>query len=186
MNHLRVLSASAVLLGASVDSVANAQLTNFNGAGTATALVGPNAGCAPLPFQGIANGSGTSDFGSFAYSHTACTSGATGPVLGTYTFNFGADQFTGNFAGTSAATPTVGLFDLNFVYNILSGTGRFAGTTGAFTGIGTVDVRGGPPSQLSLTFSAVPEPTTWALMLLGFGAIGTSLRRRTRPIAAMA
>ena len=27
-------------------------------------------------------------------------------------------------------------------------------------------------------FSAVPEPTTWAMMLIGFGAIGLSLRRR--------
>jgi hypothetical protein len=26
--------------------------------------------------------------------------------------------------------------------------------------------------------SAVPEPATWAMMLLGFGAIGFSMRRR--------
>jgi hypothetical protein len=30
----------------------------------------------------------------------------------------------------------------------------------------------------TLNFAAVPEPGTWALMLLGFGAIGYSLRRR--------
>ena len=28
--------------------------------------------------------------------------------------------------------------------------------------------------------SAVPEPGTWAMMLLGFGAIGVSMRRRKR------
>lgn len=33
---------------------------------------------------------------------------------------------------------------------------------------------------LSLT-RAVPEPATWALMLLGFGGIGFAMRRRTRP-----
>jgi hypothetical protein len=26
--------------------------------------------------------------------------------------------------------------------------------------------------------SAVPEPTTWAMMLVGFGAVGYSMRRR--------
>jgi hypothetical protein len=26
--------------------------------------------------------------------------------------------------------------------------------------------------------SAVPEPTTWAMMLVGFGAVGFSMRRR--------
>jgi hypothetical protein len=44
----------------------------------------------------------------------------------------------------------------------------------------------GTPSELAeiiddvsfVTVSAVPEPGTWAMMLLGFGAIGWSLRRR--------
>ena len=28
---------------------------------------------------------------------------------------------------------------------------------------------------------AVPEPATWAMMLLGFGAVGFSIRRKRRP-----
>jgi hypothetical protein len=31
---------------------------------------------------------------------------------------------------------------------------------------------------------AVPEPATWALMLLGFGGIGLSLHRRRKPALA--
>ena len=34
--------------------------------------------------------------------------------------------------------------------------------------------------------AAVPEPSTWAMMLLGFGALGTSLRRRRRALLRIA
>jgi hypothetical protein len=154
---------------------ASAAEISFSGSAAATASPAPSSSCAPL-FQGIATGSGTSSYGAFSYSHTACTTGATGPVTGSYIMNFGADQFSGLFAGTSAATSTPGLFDLLFTYDILAGTGRFAGASGQFAQIGTVDVRGGPPSRLSLNFSAVPEPGSWAMMLLGFAAVGGALR----------
>jgi hypothetical protein len=169
--------AFAALVAALVPAMAEAALVEFSGSATATARPGNNASCAPL-FQGIATGTGTSSFGGFNYSHTACTTGATGPVTGTYLIDFGLDQFSGSFSGTSAATATPGLFDLGFTYNILAGTGRFAGGTGSFNQIGTVDVRSGPPSRLSLNFAAVPEPGTWAMMLLGFAATGLALRRR--------
>ena len=32
-----------------------------------------------------------------------------------------------------------------------------------------------------IAFAAVPEPATWAMMLMGFGAIGFAMRRRRRP-----
>ncbi|HEV2594372.1 MAG TPA: FxDxF family PEP-CTERM protein [Sphingomicrobium sp.] len=38
--------------------------------------------------------------------------------------------------------------------------------------------------QGTLVPRAVPEPATWAMMLLGFGAIGFSMRRRRRPVLA--
>jgi hypothetical protein len=34
--------------------------------------------------------------------------------------------------------------------------------------------------------SAVPEPATWAMMLLGFAGIGMSLRRRRPTLAQLA
>jgi hypothetical protein len=41
----------------------------------------------------------------------------------------------------------------------------------------------------TLTFaaqSAVPEPATWGMMLLGFGAVGFSVRRKRVPLMQVA
>ena len=39
----------------------------------------------------------------------------------------------------------------------------------------------------SLAVAAVPEPSTWAMLIIGFGAIGFALRaRRARPVPALA
>jgi hypothetical protein len=48
---------------------------------------------------------------------------------------------------------------------------------------GTTSGGGGEGGTLSF-FQAVPEPSTWALMLFGFGAMGVALRRRRRPVLA--
>ncbi len=34
------------------------------------------------------------------------------------------------------------------------------------------------PALDNVSIAAVPEPATWSMMLLGFGAIGVGLRRR--------
>jgi hypothetical protein len=40
-----------------------------------------------------------------------------------------------------------------------------------------------PIHPIAFTLTAVPEPAVWAMMLLGFGVLGTTLRRR-RAVAA--
>lgn len=40
-------------------------------------------------------------------------------------------------------------------------------------------------SEVQFVSSAVPEPASWAMMIIGFGAVGYALRRRRR-IAALA
>lgn len=51
-----------------------------------------------------------------------------------------------------------------------------AGSVLRFAASGTSDSLGGYVDNISL--SAVPEPATWALMILGFGAVGGAMRRR--------
>jgi PEP-CTERM motif len=60
----------------------------------------------------------------------------------------------------SSSLPTYGVFGYSAV-----------GFSNNFT---TLDVRG------PITLGAVPEPTSWALMILGFGLVGGALRRKTQ------
>lgn len=162
----------------------------FSGSATATASVSADPSCAPLPFRGSishANSSGVSSLGSFTYSHSACTQGATGPVSGSFELDFGSSLARGEFEGFSVTREGVpGLFDQQFTYTVTGGSGIFDGASGSFLNLGTVDVRGGPPSRLIFNFDgtinapAVPEPGTWSMMIIGFGAVGGAMRSAKR------
>ena len=69
----------------------------------------------------------------------------------------------------------------------LSGLGLGAGTY-TLTIEGTRGSQGSYGGNVAFTFAdrGVPEPATWALMLLGFGAVGWQLRRRRHPVLAQA
>ncbi|WP_308514710.1 PEPxxWA-CTERM sorting domain-containing protein [Sphingomonas flavescens] len=86
----------------------------------------------------------------------------------------------GTLDGTVSVTGTP-ISNLLFNYLITSGTGQFLGATGSFIGTGTADLSRGPPATITLNFRAVPEPATWAMMLLGFAGIGLTIRRRQAP-----
>lgn len=90
--------------------------------------------------------------------------------------------------------------DNAFTYGSLSGIGFYSGiinnTNGVLTGrdlyysyenpgVRTITVGSSYINASARTFAVnaiapVPEPATWALMLIGFGAIGTALRRAPR------
>jgi hypothetical protein len=73
---------------------------------------------------------------------------------------------TGAGAGNTVWTP----YQLYF-------TTTLANTSLAFSALGTSDSLGGYLDNIRLV-SSVPEPATWAMMLLGFGGIGFAMRRR--------
>ena len=182
------------LLGSS--AVAKADILSFTGSMTGLGVAGPDSSCAPLPFRGTvspSSTSGSSSLGSFTYSHNICLSGPSGPAEGAFLIDFGVDSFEGALSGVATPSATPGVADLIWTYTILGGTGRFLDASGMFTGIGTSDART-RPSVISLAFNgsvnapAVPEPGTWAMMLVGFGAAGFALRRsrKVQQIAAIA
>jgi hypothetical protein len=59
-----------------------------------------------------------------------------------------------------------------------------AGSVITFRAVGTGETLGGYVDNITL--SAVPEPATWGLMILGFGMIGAAMRRREKVSVAYA
>lgn len=170
---------------------ASATVLSFTGSMTGLGAAGPDPVCSPLPIHGMSTGSGTSSLGTFTYSHDICFNPLGGPFQGTFGIDFGTGSISGLLAGSDTATTIPAVFDVNWTYTILAGTGQFANAGGTFTGVGTVDSRVFP-APMALLFAgtinapAVPEPGTWGLMLVGFAALGLRLRGRGRRTPALA
>jgi hypothetical protein len=100
---------------------------------------------------------------------------------GTYTLNF---QLGGNARGGPARTTRVTLGDFSVDITLASGDPlanyqfTFSTTGGqlAFRQLGPTNFVGNILDDVVLT--GIPEPATWAMMILGFGAAGGLLRRR--------
>lgn len=70
----------------------------------------------------------------------------------------------------------------------LSGQGFIAGKTLADLGVspGSSFKWTGPQDTLTVNFGVVPEPSSWMMMILGFGLVAQALRRRHRAAHAAA
>lgn len=69
------------------------------------------------------------------------------------------------------------------IFDIIAGAGE-SYTSASFVVSGTGGFNDFKQLRLVLASGAVPEPATWAMMLLGFGGIGFAMRRRRRPALA--
>ena len=128
---------------------------------------------------------GTSNFGGFGATFGHCLTLPPTSYSGrAFDFAFAAgDHLKGSYSGFFSPTATPGLLNTTVDYVATGGTGRFLGASGAFRGVGTLDRRlPRPLNRLAfagkLDLPAVPEPTTWAMMILGLGMAGTALRLR--------
>lgn len=87
------------------------------------------------------------------------------------TLDTGASILCGRAIALNAALT----MDTNTISNNCSGTGAL--------GSGRTDFGS---NGFSGEVSSVPEPSTWAMMMLGFGAVGFTMRRSRRPALALA
>lgn len=115
------------------------------------------------------------------------TAGASG-------FAFGTASFDASIDGTSFTVCALNAANCYFdgaafrAFSILIPSSAYASLLDGTAALGLSQtsgnfVRFGTPTLRINFLAAVPEPGTWAMMLLGFGAVGFSLRRR--PVAAM-
>lgn len=135
--------------------------------------------------------------GTFGNDQVVCA-GALVSCAFTNTFNF-LTPIGFNLANGTISTSALGTSNIDFTSVFLNGTAFSLTPTGTFE-FGTLANRGlvtGANNVLTvqgqntgdgafsgtLTFasiSAVPEPGTWAMMLLGFSVVGFSMRRSHR------
>lgn len=172
---------AAAALTTAMPATAATSLTKYDFAGTATRATSGN----PVPITAL-SGSMT-----LSYDDVARTFGLTdlSMMLGSYRFDMGNTGLTWNNGPTLLIGGLVGGID-----RADGGTYDFHAfldtSDGALTQIPVLQYNIPTVSDFfdsrNMTFTStpvaamVPEAATWAMMVIGFGALGASLRRRQR------
>ena len=110
------------------------------------------------------------------------------------TFNFDVGSLPGTAGGTISSIRVSSLTNIDFTSVTLNGEDFDIDSTGTVefrhitlpvgAGLQTINVKGTSGGNASydgvISFAPVPEPAVWATMLIGFGAVGTAMRRNRR------
>jgi hypothetical protein len=100
-------------------------------------------------------------------------------------FSFGTTLFGITYLGMHFGDAGTGLGDRSVFYKFDFGAGGSTGITLDTAGYSNSRIyASGNPTPTPR--SAVPEPATWALMLLGFGGVGMAMRRSRRDKSVLA
>ncbi|WP_174274294.1 PEPxxWA-CTERM sorting domain-containing protein [Sphingomonas bacterium] len=106
------------------------------------------------------------------------TSGGSQSIVASVIDALGQTQLASQmFSSTSTG---IQLRTFNFTATSSSTTLRFAdvGSNNSISQDGAID-------NVALTAAAVPEPASWAMMVAGFGAVGSAMRSRRKPAARL-
>jgi len=181
-----VAVATASMASAAVTVTASSGLTPLQDPFLQTGLVTNNPdgssniafGMNPVPHPNFS--------GSFSFTNTIA--GIYNITLDTSTnFPSGVVTFTSAvISGGSCTALTCTLGGLPGQHLVLNSLSLAANTayTFSFAGTNSRTATGGVLTGNVSIDPAVPEPATWAMMLLGFGGIGLAMRRRRRPALA--
>ena len=169
--------------------VFNGTRGNVDSPGAASARCGSMTTTSVRHDPPTATSFGSSNYGNFTPTLSHCIqlplsmSLPTNFSLGEFLFAFeSGDTLFGTYSGS--LTPAgVAIFSVFQTHLITGGTGFFEGATGSFDSTGQLSfLTGRPVVQQSfaglINVAAVPDPTTWMTMLLGFTMLGGTLRSR--------
>ena len=181
-------AAVTIGVGSQMSIGGNAQL---NGGATASQATSIDFLVMPGSVPGATPGTVTNFIGTGTFAGQSC-SGSCGSIndIASLVVGASATPFFTLTDGVIFSLSNITSIDRS-VSNVLvfQGTGSFGGTLGGDTinpslGSFVFTTQGGSLTTFSATAVAVPEPATWALMLLGFAGIGVTLRRRRRQVLA--
>ncbi|HEX8447849.1 MAG TPA: PEPxxWA-CTERM sorting domain-containing protein [Sphingomonas sp.] len=188
--RLRLLAMSAVAAATLLAGSASAATITYTVSGNFRGTLAGQSFNTPAVFTGIGDTNTTQTL----LNTTVVPLSSLTALSGGKTFDFGnAFSFysTGFIAGFAGGAHAQNLF--SFLGALGDATDDTAATPAAFllgtvngavaTNLGNVRITQGRNLSYTSTLSAVsgvPEPTTWAMMLVGFGVMGAAARRRAR------